>query len=129
MPFINNQYTSPSGKADPSKSPIEYGYVLIGFSILCFVTAWWFSFDDGKPIRFETPVKGSMEGRTFNVPEDNSVYLATIVQSPSGLQVNSGRSDIEIEIMDKDENVLFSFGGELREMTEVPGRRSRVSLG
>ena len=115
MPFINPtiQYTSSSEDADESKPPIGYGLVLLGFSILCFGTALWFSINDGKPIAFETPVRGSPVGHPFNVHKDNSVYLATIVQNPYQLQVNSGWSEIEIEIMDKNENGLFSFGGDV----------------
>ena len=115
MPYTNpNVQNTPFAKdADGSKPPIGYGLVLIGFSILCFVTSFTFSFDAGKAITFQTPVKGSSEGYPFKVPENNSVYLATIVQSSGGLPNNSGWSDIEIEIMDKNENGLFSFGGDI----------------
>ena len=113
MQSTNIQNAPSSEDASESKPPIGYGLVLVGFSILCFGTAWWFSFNDGKPITFQTPVKGSPVGHPFTVPKDNAVYLATIKQSPSSLPDNSGWSDIEIEIMDKDENSLFSFGGDV----------------
>ena len=106
-------YNTPPEEANESKPPISYGLVLIGFSILCFVTSWWFSFDQGKAIQFRTSFMGSPVGHPFKVPEDNSVYLATISQSSANLADNSGWSDIEIEIMDQEEETLFSFGGDI----------------
>ena len=107
------QNTFHSEDGDRSKPPIGYGLILIGFSILCFITSCSFSLDAGKAITFQTPVTGSPVGHPFKVPKDGAVYLAMIVQSSSGLPSNSGWSDIEIEIMDKDENSLFSFGGDV----------------
>jgi hypothetical protein len=74
MPITHEGYVKPKKEANASKPPIGYGLVLMGFSIICFATAFVFSFDDGKPLTIQAPAEGNPVGYPFNVPEDHSVY-------------------------------------------------------
>jgi hypothetical protein len=113
MPITHDQYVTPSADASASKPPIGTGMVLMGFSVICLITSFIFSFDKGEELKIQAPATGKAEGHPFSVPKDNAVYVATITQNPGGLPNNSGWSDIEIEIMDKEETSLFSFGGDI----------------
>ena len=99
--------------------------VLVGFSLVCFLTALFFNTDQGdeRIISFDAQAYGDQgQGKAFEVESKNQVFLVTMERDVSGLAIDRGWVDVDVQIQSANAQTLFgyaiNFFREYRENTD-----------
>ena len=80
--------------------------ILVGFSLLCFVTAFWFNGSTGMLVQKQVTPKASIKIGPFSVKQSNAVLSIKLAQKMS--YVNQW-SNVACDVQDSASKALFSF--------------------
>lgn len=100
------KYNSLSNSA---KQLLKFSWVLLIFSIVCFITMFILNNSVNQNLVKNLPVKGGILG-PINVKKDHSVYSIIIQQPLNSFDV---WSFVNGSVLDKNKEFLFGFGKEL----------------
>ncbi|MBC2603372.1 hypothetical protein [Puniceicoccus vermicola] len=95
-----------------SRGLTPYSMVLIGFSMLCFLGAFYMSLGAGAVQSFTFNPGEEKQIEQLNVKEPNTVFLVDVSQSTSGLTNNKGWSDVSVNVGSPEGSNLMAFGSD-----------------